>query len=189
MDFILGSLIIYIAVNSESILLFLWQNKNFTVDSIIKASYILKILSIGYIFDLLLFFMSMKIKIDLKFDKLLIIQSIVQLLSTLILYITTYSTLTFNKFYFIIAINFMFNSIFIYLGFNSSYRELANLIRRLKILLIILSMNIILYLASSILKSYIYDDRLILLTFLSFNLFVSITLSFIFFKYVNKKNI
>lgn len=189
MDFILGSFIIFVAVNSESILLFLWQNKNFTIDSIIRASYILKILSIGYIFDLLLFFMSMKIKIDLKFNKLLLIKSFVQLLSTFIIYIISYNTLTIDKFYFIIAINFLLNSIFLYFGFNSVYRELVDVIRRLKILLIILSINLLLYFTTSILKSNIYDGRLILFAFLAINFFVSITLSFILFKYVSKKNI
>jgi len=133
--------------------------------------------------------MNMKIKIDLKFNKLLIIQSIVQLFCAFIIYIISYNTLTFDKFYFIIAINFLLNSIFLYFGFNSVYRELVDVIRRLKILLIILSINLLLYFTTSILKSNIYDGRLILFAFLAINFFVSITLSFILFKYVNKKNI
>ena len=133
--------------------------------------------------------MNMKIKIDLKFNKLLIIQSVVQLFCAFIIYIISYNTLTFDKFYFIIAINFLLNSIFLYFGFNSVYRELVDVIRRLKILLIILSINLLLYFATSILKSNIYDGKLILFAFLAINFFVSITLSFILFKYVNKKNI
>ena len=189
MDFILGSLMIFIGVNSEAILMFLWKNENFGIDSIIKASYILKILSLGYIFDLLLFFMSMKIKIDLKFNKLLLIQSLVQICCVIILYVLAHNAVSYDKVYCIIFINFLLNSVFLYLGFDAIYKELVFAVRRIKVLLIILIFNLFVFMGSSAVNINIYDSRIILFIFLTVNFSVSSILTWFLYKYIDKRSL